>query len=559
MSTRKSVRWWGSLPVVLGLLALACDPQNKPESIDSQTNWLRTCQIDAQCNEGFSCICGVCTKTCYDDSACSGLKGTACFTSNDPAAVAQCSGTTATAPGLCMPSCSDSGCSKDEMCVAGVCTPVPTPDAHVAIDTHTTHQTLTGFGAAVAYDESEITTHPQNAALYKTLFADLGLDVLRLRDRYGHTGDDDLTATATLIAAAAASLGRMPTLILTSWSPPANLKANAAVNCSGNADTCTLTKNAMGDFDYASFATYWRNSLQAYSAAGIFPDYMGIQNNPNWLPTAAQVGEACIFLPSEGMTTVSLNGKNVTVSYPGYAEAQTATLSALKGLANLPKVLAPETSDHASVQGYIAALDPSSIDAVAHHLYGMDPQNPDLTGLAAVGNAAPGKPLFQSEMESDGLGTALLIHYTTVVEGASAYLQTTLTSSTTGPATNFDALVGTTATDFTIRQTYYAMRHFSLNTDPGWVRVDATSTSSTLLSSAWVSPAGDALTVVLVNDATTDQNIELDLASGTRPAHSSVSRTVFDGVERGADLGSLSDGNVLKVPARSIVTVAFSN
>jgi O-glycosyl hydrolase len=559
VSTRKSVRWWGSLPVVLGLLALACDPQNHPESIDSQTNWLRTCQIDAQCNEGFSCICGVCTKTCYDDSACSELKGTDCVTSNDPGAVAQCSGTPPTAPGLCMPVCTDAGCGKDEMCVAGICTPVPTADAHVAIDTHTTHQTLTGFGAAVAYDESEITTHPQNAALYKTLFADLGLDVLRLRDRYGHTGDDDLTATGTLIAAAAASLGRMPTLILTSWSPPANLKANAAVNCSGNADTCTLTKNAMGGFDYASFATYWRNSLQAYTAAGIFPDYMGIQNNPNWLPTAAQVGEACIFLPSEGMTSVSLNGKNVTVSYPGYAEAQTATLSALKGLANLPKVLAPETSDYASVQSYIAALDPSSLDAVAHHLYGMDPQNPDLTGLAAVANAAPGKPLFQSEMESDGLGTALLIHYTTVVEGASAYLQTTLTSSTTGPATNFDALVGTTATDFTIRQTYYAMRHFSLNTDPGWVRVDATSTSSTLLSSAWISPVGDALTVVLVNDATTDQNVEIDLPSGTRQAQSSVSRTVFDGVERGADLGSLSDGNVLKVPARSIVTIAFSN
>jgi O-glycosyl hydrolase len=545
--------------VVLGLLALACDPTHGPQGIDSQTNWLKTCQIDSQCPSTLTCVCGVCTRACYDDSACADLEGASCVTNSDPATIAQCSGTAPTAAGLCMSRCSDSSCGKDEMCVAGACTPTLQPDSHVAIDTHAQHQSLTGFGAAVAYDEADINTHPQKAALYKTLFADLGLDVLRLRNRYGHTGDDDLTATSTLVAAASASLGRTPTLILTSWSPPAMLKANAAVNCSGNADTCTLTKNAMGGFDYASFANYWKSAIQAYAAAGMFPDYMGIQNNPNWLPTAAQVGEACVFLPSEGTTTVPINGKNVTVSYPGYAEAQAAVLGALKGLANLPQVLAPETSDSASVQSYIGALEPGSVDAVAHHLYGVDPQNLDLTGLAGMGDVAPGKPVFQSEMQADGLGTALLIHYTTTVENASAYLQTTLTSSATGPATNVDALVGLSATDYTIRQPYYAMQHYSRYTDPGWTRIDANSTSTTLLASAWLSPAQDALTVVLVNSGTTAQNAELDLINGERPARSSVSRTVFDGVERGQDLGSLSANAVVTVPARSMVTVAFSN
>jgi hypothetical protein len=240
-------------------------------------------------------------------------------------------------------------------------------------------------------------------------------------------------------------------------------------------------------------------------------------------------------------------------------EAQAATLKALKGLTPMPKVIAPETSDFASVQSYLAALDPSTVNAVAHHLYGVDPENVDLTGLAATGQVAPDKPLFQSEMQADGLGTALLIHYTTTVENAAAYLQTTLTSSATGPATNFDALVGVTATDFTIRQPYYAMRHYSLNTDPGWTRIDAVSSSSTLLSSAWLAPGANALTVVLINDGTTDQTAGLDFVNGEHLTHSVVSRTVFDGVERGAVLGSLSVDGVVKVPARSIVTVAFSN
>lgn len=563
MSTRILVGSWSLLPLALGALALGCGSPNHQAGdphIDSQTNWLRACQIDSQCAQPLSCVCGVCTRPCYDDTACSADKGASCVTNAEAAAIAQCGGARPSAPGLCMSRCGDdSACDKGQMCVAGACTPVPPADTHVTIDTHALHQTLAGFGAAVAYDESEITSHPESAALEKTLFADLGLDVLRLRDRYGHTGDDDLTATRDLIAAASASLGRTPLLLLTSWSPPPALKANGAVTCSGNTETCTLVKTSANVFDYANFATFWRNSLEAYAAVGVYPDYMGIQNNPNWLPTASQVGEACVFLPSEGTTTITVNGKNTTVSYPGYAEAQAATLRALRGFSPLPKLLAPETSDFASVQSFLAALDTSQLDAVAHHLYGVDPENVDLSGLAAVGALVPDKPVFQTEMQADGLGTALLIHYTTTVEGASAYLQTTLTSSATGPATNFDALVGVTATDYTIRQPYYAMRHYSLNTDPGWQRIDANTTSSSVLASAWLSPGANALTVVLVNDGSTDQNAKLDFANGEHLAHSTVSRTVFDGVERGAVLGSVSQDAVLRIPARSIVTVAFSN
>ena len=119
MNTRISARSWSWLRLALGALALACDPVSKPEVIDSQTNWLRECQIDSQCDSSFSCVCGVCTKPCYDDTACAALKGTACVTSSDPAAVAQCDGAAPTAPGMCLARCDDAGCPKGEMCVAG--------------------------------------------------------------------------------------------------------------------------------------------------------------------------------------------------------------------------------------------------------------------------------------------------------------------------------------------------------------------------------------------------------------------------------------------------------
>jgi hypothetical protein len=46
---------------------------------------------------------------------------------------------------------------------------------------------------------------------------------------------------------------------------------------------------------------------------------------------------------------VPVNGVNVTVAYPGFAEARMATLAALSTLPTQPKIMAPETSDLSGV------------------------------------------------------------------------------------------------------------------------------------------------------------------------------------------------------------------
>jgi hypothetical protein len=145
-----------------------------------------------------------------------------------------------------------------------------------------------------------------------------------------------------------------------------------------------------------------------------------------------------------------------------------------------------------------------------------------------------------------------------VVEGASAYLQQTLTGSSSGPAASPDALVGLDATSFTPQDPYHAMRHFAFHTDPGWRRVDALSDSEGLLASAWLSPSGDALTLILVNAGSAAISAQLNLPATLNGAASQITRTTFAGVERSALLGSLSAERVLNVPSRAVVTLALS-
>ncbi|HYQ29664.1 MAG TPA: hypothetical protein VER04_20690, partial [Polyangiaceae bacterium] len=488
-----------TLLLAAGLL-LGCSPRAKEDG-DSQTNWLEACQDDTQCAKGTKCLCGVCTRACSLPSTCTNAQQGSCVPASEPGAIAQCGGNPPPAPGLCLIRCeSANDCASSQACVAGVCSPLSTAPVDVTVDLDTRHQELVGFGASVAYGEGQITGHPQQSALYQAIFADLGLDVLRFRNRYQHVGDDDLSTAGDLVAAGNATLGRPLGVFLSSWSPPVTLKANGALVCSGNVQTCTLTKTAAGGFDYAGLADYWLGSLGAYAKVGLVPDFIGIQNNPNYIPSSAESLEACKFLPTEGTVSVPVGLTTVRVSYPGLVQAQTATLDALSSLATRPKLLAPESSDFGSVADYLPNLDPAKVDALAHQLYGVNPNAVDLDALAAMGRLVSqyGRPVFVTEMQADGFGTAVLLHYATVVEGASAYLQAALTGSASGPLANTQALLGIDSVSFKRQDPFHAMRHFASHTDPGWTRVEASAVGSGLLVSAWQSPSGQDLTLVLI-------------------------------------------------------------
>lgn len=98
---------------VLAHALVACGPNTG----DSNTNWLVSCERDAECGPDAFCLCGVCTTTCADDATCRSLETDAvCL---EPAQ-RSCGGG---AP-ICLPSCA-MGCDLGLVCRDDACVPDP--------------------------------------------------------------------------------------------------------------------------------------------------------------------------------------------------------------------------------------------------------------------------------------------------------------------------------------------------------------------------------------------------------------------------------------------------
>lgn len=460
---------------------------------------------------------------------------------------------------MCLAKCTDATECPSGSCVSGVCDALHDADSQVTIDTDTQFQSLIGFGASFAFFENDVAASPERAALYDALFTDLGANIIRLRNAHDGGTTDNLPAVADIVAAATERLGRAPTLLMTQGSPPAALKANANRSCGGDTDVCTLATAAAGGFEYAAFAEHWRTSLDAYAAAGIEPDYLSLQNNPDWSPPAAEAKEACRFLPEEGSQEVELeDGSIVTATYPGYAEALAAVKEALAATHPDVRFMAPEVGSIGPVETYVSHLDSAAYDAVAFHLYATDPNAIDgtlFTRLGEVGRAA-GHPLLQTEMRADGMTTAILLHYTLAEAGAAAYLQNdfvTLAADSTGST----ALAAMANGSVEPLDPYHAMRHFSRFTGPGWTRVSSSVDTARVLTSAWLSPDSSSLSVVLVNPNAETAYARVAAPGAWASSSAEVTRTTFDGVERSTHLGALGSDRVVSLPGHSLVTVAF--
>lgn len=550
------VGWLGAGALAVVSASAACSP-TEPKT-GSQTNWLRTCEASAECGL-LSCICGACTQPCDDDDGCSTLEGASCVAAVEDGTIAICGGERYPSAGLCFPRCEDGPCPDGTACVAGVCSPLAPDTAPLTIDVETRYQTLIGFGASLTYSEDEIVAHPRKRALFDAMFTDSGIDVVRMRDRFEGDNADDLDAMVEILAAATERLGRAPTTLMTSASPPDFLKANGSRVCDGDVVTCTLARTDSGEFDYAGFAEHWRASLEAHAAAGIELDYLSIQNNPNWAPPESDPAVACRFLPTEGTETLLIDGAEVEVEYPGFAEALAAVGAAIADLDNPPGFAVPEVTGVLALPEYAAELDAADVAALAHHLYGTDPQDVAEDAFAAIGTLAADfeRPVFQTEMRAGGMDTAILMQTALTISGASMYLQNDFAASAVREGGDDQALISLEDEGFVLEEPFHAMRHFAYFTEPGWVRVEAALEVEDVLVSAWLAPEGGELSVVLVNAGTEGRHISLRFVSEVDFDGAQVIRTTFDGLERSAELGALPEERSLELPARSIVTVAF--
>ncbi len=424
------------------------------------------------------------------------------------------------------------------------------------VDVSIVHQELEGFGASNVWSGYGLVNLGNNDPnIYDVIFGDLGLDILRLRNTYGYSGysADYINNCEHTVTNGRARTGRPLKIMISSWSPKASLKSNGSVSGGGDA---TLKKDA-GGFMYDEYADWWADSLDQYASQDMVADYINMQNEPDFDAS----WDSCRFEPSE------------TSSIAGYDEAFEAVYSELYSRMgpNMPKMLAPETTGLSRAGQYISALDDlSHVYGYAHHLYNCNDggkagcaSNPDnyIPAMTSFGSAYNNKPILQTEYSDDThvtsyeacMDLAVLMHNALTVEGASGYLYWQLTYGAD------EGLVSITNTSWTINPIYYAFKHYSAFTDPGWYRVDASLDglgTSFLRMSAYISPDSNQLSVIIINTSSSHA-VDLDLSFiGFDVESGDVYRTSVS--ENCVLVGAFDDSVPLNVPEYSITTVAMT-
>lgn len=119
---RTLIRWSIAAALAGGWLAVGCASPSD-DSGNSNTNWLRSCDTDGDCN-GLSCLCGVCTRSCATET-CRGLDVLAtCVVPMTSVANTQCD-SHVPAGGVCTKPCTGDGdcttLSSSLRCLGGAC------------------------------------------------------------------------------------------------------------------------------------------------------------------------------------------------------------------------------------------------------------------------------------------------------------------------------------------------------------------------------------------------------------------------------------------------------
>ena len=198
-------------------------------------------------------------------------------------------------------------------------------------------------------------------------------------------------------------------------------------------------------------------------------------------------------------------------------------------------------------------------------MYGSTSDNPapdsfegSMRAVAKSG-VTEGLPTWMTEYQPNAptmFDTAWLINNALTVENVSVYLWWELVWSNHTPQTGLVSVASASPTaPYTINDLYYALKHFARWTDPGWVRVEATTSVSAVRASAFVSPDGGSLTLVLLNTDSKDHIISVDpglFAFGTLAIYRSSGET-----ERTTPVAPESDGSIT-LPSRAIATVTYT-
>lgn len=412
----------------------------------------------------------------------------------------------------------------DEISV--VTNPAPGTSIRLSSDPSIRHQTMDGIGGALTWNAARVVSSPHKATLENLIFDDLGLDIIRLKNWYYPANYPTNKSPSTISPAWqktnydanktfydwAKKPGRDIKVLLTSWSPPANLKdtgqREGLESPAGSGNYIGTLKKVGGKFVYAEFAQYWVDLLDNMNWD---PDYLSIQNEPGWM--AAH--ETCNFAPTQ------------TTILPGFAETLDAVYNRIGNRADLPLLVSPESESMPEFLTQVVPLRARSYpDVYAFHNYNIS--GPSATGSSGVinslndirsesANATSGRRNWMSEFSTrdfDWLQTAHVIHNTLVEANASAYIYWALVwaASTTPAEPDVERVFSIDANGGYARgNTYYTLKHYAKHISRGHQRIEVTNsgTNSNIRASGYINPAGNQLTLVVLNTGGTDGVVSL--------------------------------------------------
>ncbi|MGC3959968.1 MAG: carbohydrate-binding protein [Verrucomicrobiota bacterium] len=428
----------------------------------------------------------------------------------------------------------------------------PTPT--VTISLTNLYQIIEGFGGAIAFYNGWVTAHPYKDEILTNAFAGLNLSMLRLGNWFRYQGVTNFDPDAPgFVAKANQVLGRPVQVFMSSWAPPAFLKSNGQV---GNGGTLLYTN---GGFAYNAFAQYWYDSLVAYRNIGVSPNWISIQNEPDWEASY----DSCIFRPTEGM----YNGTN----WAGYSNALSATFLKVATLPSPPKFLGPEPVGigYSVPQNYAVTMNTNHFYGFNYHLYHGSTDgsaNGYINSLRATTNLFPAKPRFMTEFGvSNMIESATLIHNCLTEGQVSGYNHWSLIWPNTDGGliqiefpwnqaqwTNAPPGTPTQSKGYWLSPSYWAMKHFSYYITPGSRRIAASSPDANVKVSAYLTPDNLRLVAVFINRSTNSATMDLNFAAFPF-ASSSVYQTA--GTNKFQSLGAA--GAQLTMPGESLTTVVL--
>ena len=422
----------------------------------------------------------------------------------------------------------------------------------VMVDANERLQKMEGFGASGAFGEPNLSNHNDFEEIVELAFNQLGLDIYRIQNRYNHLNTNPpwqqgWLGSKIILEEAEYITGRDIKVLMSAWTPPANLKSNNNLQNGG-----TLASDSNG-FRYDDYAQWWLDGYNYYNNNDVEIDYISIQNEPQYVAE----WNSCLFDPSEG-------GGNA--GYDKAFEAVWQKFATTFGTHAMPKMVAPEhhTPDESIITQYVDALGPhyNRIYGFAHHLYKDNAfRNPDILNadFNTLTNFAY-KPLFQTEYGKANttddaitrkLNLARLMHNALTIENVSAYFHWGLW----WPADDGRGLInlpsGNSST-YEITPEYYAFKHYSAFVHSDWRRLGVTISNGNIDLSAFANPDRTKMSAIIVNDDGWSKTLNFSVD------HTTISGgTVYQSTDTldCANIGSFTPGDTLTIPPNSITTL----